>query len=412
MIIHKTVRRLRVCVFAALFSIASIAIASPPVTMKVLVLAGSANETSYQSITTFLGQIGVPYQAVVLSTISPDSSGNRLSQVALSDSTTGTGLYQGVILTDSTFAACGSSCLSSADWTTLNTYAAQFSVRVASYYTLPASEWGLLPVGSGTSYTAANPLNVGLTTAGAAVFSYLNSTNTIPVSGQGTSGINAYFATTTAAANETTTPLMTAGLYTVAASHTTADGREVLALTMDNSPTLLHSLAFNYGVINWVTKGVFLGSRKLYLNPENDDVLNGNWTYAPALHPACESNDTCPRYIVTGPDLQVLATWQTALQSDPRFQSFRETMAFNGVGTTWFDPTDPMFGAIKSVGPQFWWVSHSWDHPNLDCYTTDSNGNCVPATLAQSLSELNQNIAIAPTLGITLDQTGLAGTEA
>ena len=31
----------------------------------------------------------------------------------------------------------------------------------------------------------------------------------------------------------------------------------------------------------------------------------------------------------------------------------------------------------------------------------------MPATLAQSLSELNQNIAVAPTLGITLDQNGM-----
>jgi hypothetical protein len=365
--------------------------AAPPVIMKVLVLAGSTSETSYQSITTFLGQIGVPYQAVVLNSITPDSSGNRLSKVSFSNSATGQGLYQGIILTDSTFAACGSSCLSTADWTTLNTYASQFSVRVASYYTNPAAQWGLLPADSGASYTTANPLNVTLTSAGAAVFPYLNSANAIPVA-----GIRAYRATTTAAANETTTTLMTAGSFTVAATHTTADGREILALTMDNAPTLLHSQAFGYGVINWVTKGVFLGSRKVYLNPETDDMLLGNWIYAPDLHPGCEFNGTCPTYFATGPDLQAHANWQATLQSDPQFQGYRGTFAYNGVGTTWYPASDPIFAAIKSLNSHFWWLSHTWDHANLNS-----------TTLAQSLSELNQNINVAPTLGITLDRLGM-----
>src|SRR5215469_6205440 len=136
-------------------------------------------------------------------------------------------------------------------------------------------------------------------------------------------------------------------------------------------------------------------------------MLLGNWIYAPALHPACEPSNICPTYFATGPDLQAMANWQTSLQSDPQFQSYRGTYAFNGVGTTWFDPSDPIFAAIKLLNSKFWWVSHTWDHPNLDCYTTDSHGNCVPATLAQSLSELNQNIAVAPKLGIALDRLGM-----
>jgi hypothetical protein len=279
-------------------------------------------------------------------------------------------------------------------------------VRIASYYTDPAAQWGLVPAGSG-SYTASNPLNVTLTAAGAAVFPYLNSANPIAVEGQGTSSIQAYLATPTAGANETTTPLLTAGSYTVGVLHTTANGEQILALTMSNGPSLVHSLAFGYGVINWVTDGIFLGSRKVYLNPEIDDVLLGNWIYAPALHPACESPNTCPTYLQTGPDFQALANWQASLQSDAQFQGYRTTIAFNGVGSTWFAQSDPVWAAIKSLSPQFWWVSHTWDHANLDCYTTNSNGSCVGATIAQSQLELNQNIAIANTLGITLDTTDM-----
>src|ERR1039457_882331 len=168
--IQKGIHISCMCAFAVLLGDAQVrATAAPPVVMKVLVLTGNTGETSYQSITTYLGQIGVPYQAIPLSSIAADASGNRLSKVTFADSTTGRGLYQGIILTDSTFAACASSCLSAADWTTLNPYTSQFSVRVASYYTYPAAQWGLLPADSGASYTAASPLNVTLTAAGAAV---------------------------------------------------------------------------------------------------------------------------------------------------------------------------------------------------------------------------------------------------
>lgn len=380
--------------------------AAPPLDMKILVIAGTSSETGYQSITSELGQIGVPYQGLVLNSITKDSAGNRLSNFAFSDSATGNGLYQGIILTDSTFAACGSSCLSTADWTKLNTYASQFNVRVVSYYTQPQAQWGLVAGDSGSTYTASNPLNVSVTQAGATVFSDLNASNAIPVSGQGSKGIRVYRATTTAAQNETTTALLTAGAYTVAVTHTTADGREVMALTMDNAPGLLHSEAFGYGIVNWVTRGIFIGARRIYLNPQIDDMLLGNRLYAPTL-PQCPNDESCPTLFASAQDIQALVNWQNNLKSDPMFATFHSTYGLNGVGTTWFPKTDPVFAAIASLGSNFAWLSHTWDHPNLDCYSVTSKGTCVPATLAQSLSELNQNIAVAPSLGITLDRTSM-----
>ena len=147
---------------------------SPSVVMKILVVDGTTDEISYQSITTFLDQIGVPYSAVVLSAITPDASGNRLSGLALSNPSTGQGLFQGIILTDSSFGVCDPTChslLSAADWSKLDTYASQFSARVVSYFTWPEARWGLVPADSGASYTPANPLYVNLTAAGASVFS-------------------------------------------------------------------------------------------------------------------------------------------------------------------------------------------------------------------------------------------------
>ena len=237
--------------------------ASPPVVMKLLVLAWDNDDLSYQSLAHDLGQIGVPYQTVFINSLMPDASGNLLSGLALTDSTTGNGLYQGIIETDSSFDVCTAtgctSLLSPADVSMLNGYASKYNVRMVCYYGWPEASWGLQPADSGASYTAASPLNVTLTTAGTAVFPYVNPNATIAVSSLGGYGIWAYKATPVAASNETTTPLLMAGGYTVAVTHTTADGRETLALTMDNYPTLLHSMAFSYGIFNWVTKGVCLG---------------------------------------------------------------------------------------------------------------------------------------------------------
>jgi hypothetical protein len=161
-----------------------------------------------------------------------------------------------------------------------------------------------------------------LTSAGAAVFSYLNAANPIPISGPAGAGLWAHRATPTAAAGETTTSLLTTGSYTVAATHTTADGRETLALTMDNYPRLLHSTAFGYGVINWVTNGVFLGSRKVYLNQQIDDMLLGNRLYAPTP-PQCPPDASCPTICASAPDLQALVGWQNNLKTDPLFSLSR-----------------------------------------------------------------------------------------
>ena len=151
---------------------------------------------------------------------------------------------------------------------------------------------------------------------------------------------------------------------------------------------------------------MFLGSRRVYPNPQIDDLLLGNRLYAPTL-PQCPNDPSCPTLFATAQDLQALADWQSNLHSDPQLQSFRSTFAYNGIGTTWFAPSDPIFSAIASLNSQFRWLSHTWDHADLDCFTRDANGACVPATLSEALSELTPNVDVAPQLQIALDRTGI-----
>ncbi len=383
----------------------------PSVQMKILVLGDDVNDFSYQSITAFLNQMGVPFQAIPLDTLTPDGNGNRLSSVPLTDPSTGQGLYQGLIYTDSTFGVCNPNCislLSTGDWTTLSDYTAQYHVRVVTYYTYPDPKWGLTPVGSGAGYSASSPLQVRLSTAGASVFSYINSANPVPVAGSGSGSIWVYQAKTTAAAGETTTPLLTVGNNVVGVTHTNSSGQETLSLTMDNFPTLLHSLAFSYGVINWVTKGVFLGQRQIYLNPQDDDLLLGNRLYAPTL-PQCPIDPSCPDIVGTSADMQALANWQATKRQDPQVPYLRTTFAVVGIGSTpGFAPIpDTIPPAMTSLASEFGWINHTYTHLVQDCYTLSPLGACVPETLAQSLFDIQMNAAFMAGQSVPYDSTGL-----
>ncbi|HEU5020342.1 MAG TPA: hypothetical protein VFT60_00580, partial [Bryobacteraceae bacterium] len=377
--------------------------------MKILVLAGAPDEISYQSMTTFLTQIGVPYTAVAVSSLTPDSQGNRLSSFPLVDTATGQGLYQGIIETNSNFSVCDPTCrtlLSTADFTTLDNYASEFGVRVVSYYTWPEAKWGLSANDGGAGHSSANPLQVTVTAAGASIFSYINTANSIPVAGSGSGQIWAYQASAVAGVGETTTPILKAGSAVVGVTHTTADGRESLALTFDNYPTLLHSLAFSYGVINWVTKGVFLGARQIYLNPQDDDILFGDRLYAPTL-PQCPNDESCPDVEMTSADLQALRSWQRTKQTDPQFPNLRTTFAYVGIGATFGPQYAQEAQTMTEEAFDYGWVSHGYVHADPDCFTTSPGGVCIPANLQQSLAELQKNNAFATSLGLTTaDYTG------
>jgi hypothetical protein len=123
------------------------------------------------------------------------------------------------------------------------------------------------------------------------------------------------------AADASTVPLLVDGDGNIyAATRTTADGREVLLLTFAQSPTAFHTLALAYGVVSWVTRGVFLGERHVYASPQIDDFYLASAIY------------TGGKYRITAADLQAFASWQDARRADPLLAQFRSAFAFNAFG--------------------------------------------------------------------------------
>ncbi len=381
------------------------------VDMKLLVLSADGSEPSFAAIKFFLDHIGIPYNAVVLKTAG--------GLPALTDATHG--LYQGIVLATGGLGYSSNgqwlTALSAADWATLDNYQINYGVRLVSYYTWPEARFGLAPVGAISTSPPAAPVKMAFTAAARSVFPYLNTSNPLDVAPWD----YIYTATAVAATGETTVPLLTINNLPVAATHTAADGRETLAMTFDSNQYMNHALVLNYGVFNWVTKGVFVGQRRVFLTAQSDDffLANDMFTTIPAackppgfnIDPTFSTTASCPEARDAAADLKALVTWQRAWQAKAQTKGFRLTHAFNGFGTTTDYGTpanDPLLANTKIYANDFYWLNHTWDHENLDCYDPVPNsGICRPANAGEALDELQQNIDLAKSIGLPNDSMSM-----
>ena len=383
-----------------------------PLDLKLLVLTGDGTEPSFGAIKYFLDYLGAPYDAVITKTA---------GLPALNDAAATHGYYNGVILVTGnlsigTISSSGlttyASALTATDWTRLDTYVRDFKVRTASYYTFPEARFGIDYI-SAISTTDTTPAYISITPAGQSVFSYMNPSARVKNIWSYT-----YYAkpTATPAAGDVTTPILTMNNNTVGVLHTKADGREYMAMTFDNNQALLHSMAFNYGMINWVTRGVFLGARKIYLTPQADDLflssdmfLNNTPACQPVgvtVDPTFNPSSPCPETRIAGSDFSALANWQDQVNRTANFANFKVTHAYNAYGTTpdaGFD-NDTLSPTVKALRSKFFFLSHTFDHENLDCYSPVPNsGVCTPADYGESLDEITQNAAISRQIGLNDD---------
>jgi len=274
--------------------------ARDPIDLQVLVISADGNETDFPAIEAFLGQLGVPFNTLI-ATQTPLTSG-MLWDGAFH------GYYSGIILATGNLTYFNSatqqwqSAFNDAQWQTLWQYEALFGIRQVTSYTDPVGypdTYGLQLVTNQDTTTA--PLQASLTAAGQSIYSYLNPTS--PVTFR-----NAWVYLATIQDTANTTPLLqTANGYTIASIHSYPDGRQNLAVTAANNPYLTHSMLLSYGVINWLTKGLFLGERHVQLDTTVDDLfIDDNLWNPPTL------SDLCCIYRITGSDRS--CSYPTALR--------------------------------------------------------------------------------------------------
>ncbi len=322
----------------------STAAAETTLEAKILVVSADGNEPGLSTIEQVLGYLGTPYTLFV-STQKPGgltpnflASGNH-------------GHFQGVILATSSLGyfdgGTWRSALSLEEWQALADYETNFSVRQVTWYTYPTAALGF--EGASAQDTSVTPLPIRRTEEGRQVFSYLTDA---PLQ------VHMAYSYRARAAPGTTPLLQDEGGHALAVVATLKDGRENLALTFDGNQHLTHAIALSHGVVSWVTRGLFLGYRRVFIGAQVDDVFLDNdlWN-EPETH----------TYRMTDKDLDAAAKWQKKARKRLRSEDFMLDMAYNGLGT---DPTEfpdqKLVKKTRKLEKDFKWISHTYTHPYLD----------------------------------------------
>jgi hypothetical protein len=336
---------------------------TPPIQsidMKILVLASDGNEAVLPAIKEALQYLGTPYTVHIATQRPYGLIPGRLSSGSH-------GYYQGVILTNSNLAYHNGggyvSALSLQEWADLQSYEASFGVREVIWYTYPGADYGYQEPGPAVD-TTTSPISMRLTSRGKDVFTYLNPKTTIPIQ-------HAHTYLARPLDDASVTPLLTDQHgNALAAIRTHPDGREVLSLTFDGNPDLIHTIVLGYGLINWVTEGVFLGERHIYMSAQVDDLFIEDSNWLPATPCGTDVDETGAFYRISEEDLQAVIHWQNARRSEAVSAQTTLTMAFNGCGAAVgededSDP-DSLTRAALDGQAMFYWVNHTYGHANLD----------------------------------------------
>lgn len=391
--------------------------------MKVLVLTMQTDDPAVigdapqlEAAKAMLDRVGMPYEVYTYDNASPSlpvlENGNAAQ-------------YQAIILPISD-ARLLNPLATNPLAETLARYQFKFGVRVASLYGWPDDSGCLTAYGQRD--TTANPLNAWLTADGRAAFPYLNAgssiTKPLPIKGAWT-----YFTDVSpnapsgtqitplllGKADDGTTHLLISTCSFANATPLTDDNskRELLMASFDNNPYLLHSTTLSYGLLNWLTKGIMVGQRRSYIDPQIDDIglPNDIFPYAQeeawydtsvtpwAVIPSCPLGDTDSRkgitaceYRLTGTDITKIISWQNKVRATANASAFRLTFPYNGTGFTtlfggaglfpednpatwffnenrWYDTLTTSLYINKS---NFKWVNHTYDHETMDIMSYDA----------------------------------------
>eukprot|EP01134_Creolimax_fragrantissima_P007186 CFRG7186T1 len=155
------------------------------------------------------------------------------------------------------------------------------------------------------------------------------------------------------------------------------------------------NLGLGHAWFEWITRGVFLGYRRLSLNLHVDD-----WFINSAL------GFTYELYRVNNTDVESYVEWRKVLHSEvlPNGSDFKLEPAYNGAGLGMSGFTDTSLSdASYTYAGEFNWISHTWTHMNMD-YLEDwqCNGQhkvCHP-TAEMYDAELGYNKMVARGEGI------------
>jgi len=341
------------------------------VDMKALVVYRvDLSEPALPAIRRALGYVGVPYDELSIT---------QLWQTSLND-TACRGKYQSIILSDGGLQFYQNGTVDK-NGLSVQSYEELFGVRRVNWYTFPSNVFGFVNnvTGSGDDFLAT------LTGEGRKIFSYLT-TDKIPLN-------LTYKYLAAPLPNPESIPLLldSSGTNSFLTIFKTGK-KEMMTFTVNSNENLRHIILLSYGMVNWVTQGLFVGNRRVYVTAHNDDYLIADAIWTPSTPCGTPTDKTNASYRMDDNDLTGVLQYQQRLSADVITKNFRFDQVYNGVGTSGIYNPDPLTPLTKSNEAQFKWINHGWDHLNLDNITK-----------AAALSEIrnNQLAAKAGNLSLT-----------
>jgi hypothetical protein len=361
---------------------AASASAAQRIDMKVLLLGTSTTEPNFVSWQAALKREGVPFETVVTSPGHASVTAATLSDTLANG--TSEAKYQAVIVSVGALPECTESgcvsTLSPTEWTALEEYEHTFNVRQLTGDVYPGSTYGL---NSPTSSGALDGIQGALTTEGKTVFPYLNG----PVAmDTGTYGYQATPLTTQTAGASFGALVTGPNGSALVGVYTHPNGVQEMVESFDQNQYQLQAELLRHGALSWVTRGVYFGDQRNYYEANIDDNFLSDDSWSTTEH----TTDYNPANVLreTPPDVEYAANWSAA-------NKFRIDMLFNGGGSAQYQTehgSDPLLTAFQKYKSSFGWISHTWDHPNLDV-------GCASQSYIEA--ELNQNNSWgASTLGL------------
>ncbi len=417
-----------------------VAFADNAVNLKVLVITTGdiTQDAGLAYIKPVLDEMGVRYD--VLNASITDLTTATLSPSGCLSATAGcVGSYNGVMLTDSflTSRVAPVSYFTPTEWDILHNYERDFKVRevVLSGYPQQTYWDPVTPFGVYLDYGLAYSSSIDSTslpsvstaqwtptaTNSKTIFEYVNTANPLPITN---------FAFTAKARNDGlvlrdgTVPSITPLLQTPAGETLISiiqynltpapvpavpPVREVMLSSIAHASFLTHSQVLSYELINWVTQGVFVGGRYVYMSNHLDDLFLENelWDIT--------SKKTNPLllYRLNSADITNAVSKQTAFRvAHPTAgNTFMLDFAFNGAGAV-VDPlattvvankTDDLVAAVIANKSQFRFINHTFSHADMDKVPVPANPNCDYPTLATTTliqAEITKNRTLWTQLGL------------
>jgi hypothetical protein len=398
------------------------AFADNAVKLKILVITtGEVTEDfGYAYIKPVLDEMGVPYD--VLNAKTQDLTAAMLASTAggascLAAEAGCVGNYNGIILTDSDL----DPAFKPAEWDILHNYQKNFGVRQAVLSGWPATYWdpeppfgvyldyGLVYSSSGTGaegkWTVTKPKEM---------FEYVNLANPFPITDHAYAANPRKDATTLRDGSlPEVEPLLTTqngeallSIVRYKVPSQTTPVREVMISTITNATFLIHSKVLAYEFINWVTQGVFVGARFVYMATHLDDLFLANNIWDPATHnnyPDVPNPPPGTTYRLNSADIANAVSKQLAFRAaHPVAGAYKLDFPFNGSGAV-VDPAaatlvanlaDDLVAAVMANKTNFRFINHTFTHLDMDKAPVPANPACdypTFTTTAAIQAEITKN---------------------